>query len=101
MLGQLALEVAIDIGVGIALSFFSFGAGALAGMAKAAATVARWIPKIVAVLNRLKSLIRVSTRLMALLRRAAVAAIEATVSGTIAQSELGRASGREREWQAG
>jgi hypothetical protein len=86
MLGQLALEVAIDIGVGVALSFFSFGAGALAGMAKAAATVARWIPKIVSVINRLKTLIRASKRLMALMRRAAIEAIESTVSGTIANA---------------
>lgn len=93
MLGQLALEVAIDIGIGVALSFFSFGAGALAGVAKAAATVARWIPKLLSVINRLKTLIQSSKRLMALMRRAAIEAIESTVSGTIANAGASLAFG--------
>ena len=86
MLGQLALEVAIDIGVGVALSFFTFGAGALAGAAKAATTIARWIPKIAAVLRRLKTLIMTARRTMAVMRRAAIEAIESAVSGTIANA---------------
>ena len=93
MLGQLALEVAIDIGVGVALSFFSFGAGALAGIAKAATTVARWIPKLLSVINRLKALIQTSKRLMALMRRAAIEAIESTVSGTVASAGASLAFG--------
>ena len=93
MLGQLAVEVAIDIGVGVALSFFTFGAGALAAMGKAATTVARWVPKLVALVNRLRSLITVGKRTMALMRRAAVEAIESTVSGTIANAGASLAFG--------
>ena len=82
MLGQLALEIAIDIGVGVALSFFTFGAGAAAGIAKAATTVARWIPKIIAVLNRLKTLIMSAKRTMAVMRRAAIESIKSTVESS-------------------
>ncbi len=93
MLGQLALEIAIDIGVGVALSFFTFGAGAAAGIAKAATTVARWIPKIIAVLNRLKTLIMSAKRTMAVMRRAAIESIKSTVSGTIANAGASLAFG--------
>ena len=93
MLGQLALEVAIDIGVGIALSFFTFGAGALAAAGKAAMTVARWIPKLLSVVNKLKTLILQAKRTMAVMRRAAIEAIESTVSGTVANAGASLAFG--------
>lgn len=93
MLGQLALEVAIDVGVGIALSFITFGAGAAAGLAKAATTVARWIPKIVSVLQRLRMLIMSAKRTMAVMRRAAIESIKSTVSGTIANAGASLAFG--------
>lgn len=93
MLGQLALEVAIDIGVGIALSFFTFGAGALAAAGKAAMTVARWIPRLLHVVERLKTLIMAAKRTMAFVRRAAIEGIQATVSGTVANATASAAFG--------
>lgn len=93
MLGQLALEIAIDIGVGIALSFFTFGAGAAAGLAKAATTVARWVPKLIAVVQKLKTLIMSAKRTMAVMRRASIEMVRSTVSGTVANAGASLAFG--------
>src|SRR5690606_1795351 len=93
MIGQLAVEIAVDIGVGIALSFFTFGAGALAAAGKALATIGRWIPKFAALINRLRSLIQLSKRTATVMRRAAIEAIESAVSGTIANAGASLAFG--------
>ncbi len=86
MIAQLALEIAIDIGVGVALSFFTFGAGAVAGIAKAAETVVSWIVRFVEVVSRLKGLVQAAKVLMALARRGTMEVIKGTISGTVANA---------------
>ncbi|MFC5337043.1 TNT domain-containing protein [Leucobacter denitrificans] len=93
MLGQLAAEIALDIGLGAVLSLVSFGAGAVAAAGKAALTVARWVPKLLAVINRLKTLIQSAKRTMAVMRRASIEAIESAVSGTVANATASAAFG--------
>ncbi|MFC5336905.1 DNA/RNA non-specific endonuclease [Leucobacter denitrificans] len=93
MLGQLAAEIALDIGLGAVLSLVSFGAGAVAAAGKAALTVARWVPKLIAVINRLKTLIQSAKRTMAAMRRASIEAIESAVSGAVANATASAAFG--------
>jgi hypothetical protein len=59
MLESLAIELAVDIGISVALSFVTFGVGALAGAAKATTTIARWVVKIADVIRKLKLINRI------------------------------------------
>jgi hypothetical protein len=59
MLQSLAIELAIDVGISVALSFVTFGLGAIAGAAKATTTIARWVVKIADLIKTLKLINRV------------------------------------------
>ncbi|WP_394554595.1 hypothetical protein ACDF64_07780 [Agromyces sp. MMS24-JH15] len=58
LLAQMAAEIAIEIGVGVLLSSVTFGAGAVATIAKIAFTVARWAVRIAEVCGRLATVVR-------------------------------------------
>ncbi|MFC5337458.1 hypothetical protein [Leucobacter denitrificans] len=93
MLGELAVEIAVDLGLGVFLSLISFGAGAVAAAGKAAVTVARWVPRLLAVINKLKTLIQLGKRTMGVMRRASIEALESMVSGTAANATASAAFG--------
>ncbi|MEN0101746.1 MAG: hypothetical protein AAGC90_02375, partial [Curtobacterium sp.] len=56
---ELAIAVGVEVGVSIALSFFTFGASAVVGAAATSATVMRFVVRIAEVINRLISLSRI------------------------------------------
>ncbi|WP_394554568.1 RNase A-like domain-containing protein [Agromyces sp. MMS24-JH15] len=58
LIAQMAIEIALEIGVGVALSVITVGAGAIATAAKVAFTVARWAIRIAEVCQRLAALVR-------------------------------------------
>ncbi len=98
MAAQIVAEILLDVGIGLVLSAFTFGAGALVAAGKAITTVLKWVPRLLALVNKLKTLIMQAKRTMAVMRRAAIEAIESTVSGTIANATVSLASGN-FSWQ--
>ncbi|OIH95404.1 hypothetical protein [Curtobacterium sp. MCBA15_001] len=56
---ELAIAVGVEVGVSIALSFFTFGASAVVGAAATSATVMRFVVRIAEVINRLIGLSRI------------------------------------------
>ncbi|WP_395245514.1 polymorphic toxin type 50 domain-containing protein [Agromyces sp. MMS24-K17] len=94
-IAQMVAEIAIEIGVGVLLSSVTFGAGAIATMAKIAFTVARWAIKIAEVCQRLTAVMRaalgvarISARGAAHLVKDSIAAGVAGVAAQIGYNEL-------------
>lgn len=58
LIAQMVAEIALEIGVGVALSFVTAGLGAVATAAKVAFTVGRWAIRIAEVCHRLAALMR-------------------------------------------
>ncbi|WP_022903342.1 hypothetical protein, partial [Curtobacterium sp. B8] len=56
---ELAIAVGVEVGVSIALSFFTFGASAVVGAAATSATVMRFVVRIAEVIQRLITLSRI------------------------------------------
>ncbi|WP_221584810.1 DNA/RNA non-specific endonuclease [Microbacterium sp. G2-8] len=73
-LQQMAIELAADLAITALLSVFTFGLGAIAGSAKAAATVVKWCKRIKEIIDKLKNFLRGLRGLGGVSARAAVAA---------------------------
>ncbi|UOE42908.1 hypothetical protein [Agromyces larvae] len=95
LLGQMAAEIVLEVGVGVLLSVVTAGVGAAATAAKIAFTVARWAIRIAEVCHRLTTLIRgaltaarLTGRTAAHLVKDSIAAGVAGVASQIGYNEL-------------
>lgn len=78
---QMAIELAIDIGITAALAIFTVGVGAVAGLAKMTLTITRWAIKIKNLIDKLHALTKMGGIARQLLTRAAMGAAENVVIG--------------------
>ncbi|WP_207454267.1 glycohydrolase toxin TNT-related protein [Herbiconiux sp. SYSU D00978] len=87
LIGQMVAEIAITAGLGFALSFVTFGGAGAVAAAKVAHTIARFVPKILTVIQKLRSfavaraaLLRSLARISGEAARGSVAAVAVTAS---------------------
>src|SRR5918993_4437166 len=83
-IAQMAVEIAIEIGLGALLGMVTFGAGAAAMAAKIALTVTRWALKIAALCKKLRRLVMMALRAARLAIRAGVKIARETISAGLA-----------------
>ena len=86
MMGQLLAEIAIDLAITGVLAVLTAGIGAIAGSAKAAATIVKWAVRINNVILRLRALITSSKAAVRITSRIGIEALRSTVSGTMANA---------------
>ncbi|WP_156761681.1 DNA/RNA non-specific endonuclease [Microbacterium karelineae] len=96
-LQQMAIELAADLAITAILSVFTFGLGAIAGSAKAAATVIKWAKRIKELIDKLKNFLRGLRGIGGISARAAVRAgkegLQAAVASTFATSVMNATHG--------
>ncbi|MGX9347080.1 DNA/RNA non-specific endonuclease [Microbacterium sp. KNMS] len=85
-LQQMALELAVDLAITGILGALTFGLGAIAGSAKAAATVVRWAIKIKNLIDKLKNALRAMRGARGVTARAALAAGREGLQSAISSS---------------
>jgi hypothetical protein len=91
-LAQMAVELAVDLGLTAVLSVALPGIGTLLGGGKAAATIAKWVMKIAELIHKLRILNRIpATRLAAMIRTGLKEVSIGTVSSTISSAGVGTA----------
>lgn len=83
-LAQMAAEILLEIGIGVALSFVTFGAGAAVMAAKIVTTVMRWAIKIANLCRRLRGLIQAALRAARAAVRMGVRVARETISAGLA-----------------
>src|SRR5215207_5282479 len=83
-IAQMAVEIAIEIGLGALLGMVTFGAGAAAMAAKIALTVTRWALKIAALCKKLRRLVMMALRAARMAIRAGVKIARETISAGLA-----------------
>ena len=86
MMGQLLTEIAIDLAITGVLAVLTAGIGAIAGSAKAAATIVKWAVRINNVILRLRALVTSSKAAVRIGSRIGIEALRSTVSGTMANA---------------
>ena len=85
-IAQMAVEIAIEIGLGALLGMVTFGAGAAAMAAKIALTVTRWALKIAALCKKLRMLVMAALRAARLAIRGGAMVIRETLSAGLASA---------------
>ena len=85
-IAQMAVEIAIEIGLGALLGMVTFGAGAAAMAAKIALTVTRWALKIAALCKKLRMLVMAALRAARLAIRGGAMVIRETLSASLASA---------------
>ncbi len=85
-IAQMAVEIALEIGVGVLLGAITFGAGAAAMAAKIAFTVMRWAIKIANLCKKLRTLIMAALRAARAAIRVGIHAAKEALSAGIASA---------------
>ncbi|GAA1811062.1 glycohydrolase toxin TNT-related protein [Agromyces neolithicus] len=85
-IAQMAVEIAIEIGLGALLGAVTFGAGAAAMALKIATTVMRWALKIAALCKKLRMLVMAALRMARMAIRAGAMVIRETLSAGLASA---------------
>src|SRR5918993_4052289 len=85
-IAQMAVEIAIEIGLGALLGMVTFGAGAAAMAAKIALTVTRWALKIAALCKKLRMLVMAALRAARVAIRGGAMVIRETLSAGLASA---------------
>ncbi|MGI9821843.1 hypothetical protein [Agromyces sp. Marseille-Q5079] len=83
-IAQMAVEIAIEIGVGALLGMVTFGAGAAAMAAKIMLTVTRWAIKIATLCRKLRTLIMMALRAARMAIRGGIRVARESISAGLA-----------------